>query len=66
MTRHPFDALSAFFGIAFTGAALLVLLADDALLGWNARWVWPAGALLLGVLLLLSGWRRTGRRGEGS
>ncbi len=62
MTRHPFDLVSAFFGIVFTAAALIVLISGDALLGYDARWVWPTAALVLGLLLFLSGLRSERRR----
>jgi hypothetical protein len=65
MRRHVFDPLSAFFGILFTAAALVVLIADNALLGWDARWVWPTAALVAGLLLVLSGLRSSSRKDGG-
>jgi hypothetical protein len=62
MSRHPFDALSAFFGFVFTAAAVVVLIAGRAALDWDTRWVWPTAALALGVILLLSGLRSGSRR----
>lgn len=68
MMRHSFDPVSAFFGMLFTAAALVVLFTGDALLGYDARWVFPTGALVLGLLLFLSGLRSgsRSRRGGGS
>lgn len=55
MNRHPFDLLSAIFGILFTAAALVVLASGEALLDWDARWIWPGVVLALGLAMLASG-----------
>jgi hypothetical protein len=55
MQRHPFDVLSAVFGVLFSGTALAVLMTDDAILDLDARWVWPAGVVVVGLMLILSG-----------
>ena len=57
MKRHGFDALSAFFGLVFTGAALLVMLTEDVLLDVNSQWVWPVLILVAGFALIASGFR---------
>jgi hypothetical protein len=55
MYRHPFDLLSAIFGILFMGAALVVLVSGSAVLDWDARWIWPGVVLALGLAMIVSG-----------
>ena len=57
MKRHPFDPISAFFGILIAGSALVVTLADERTFDLSSRWVWPSVIILAGVLLLASGLR---------
>lgn len=52
MKRHPFDAVSAFFGVLIGGSALAVVLADERVLDLDSRWVWPGVLILAGILLL--------------
>jgi hypothetical protein len=59
MQRHPFDPVSAFFGIVFTGAALIVLMTDEVVFAPETRWVWPIVILVAGIALIASGLART-------
>ena len=59
MERHPFDPISAFFGLVFTAAALGVLFTDEAVFAFEARWFGPLVILALGAILILSGLRRS-------
>lgn len=59
MKRHPFDAVSAFFGLVFLGTALAVTLVDDRLFDLDGRWVWPGLVMLAGLLLVASSLRRS-------
>jgi len=58
MKRHPFDPVSAFFGVLIGGSALAVVLADERILDLDSRWVWPGLLILAGLLLLGTGLRR--------
>jgi predicted lipid-binding transport protein (Tim44 family) len=55
--RHPLDAVSLVFGLAFTAAGLLFLAGqlDEAL---RLRWLWPVLLLALGAGILLDVSRR--------
>lgn len=55
MKRHPFDPVSAFFGVLIGGSALAVVLADERVLALDSRWVWPGLLILAGLVLLGSG-----------
>ena len=55
MERHRFDPLSAFFGIIFTGSALVVLLTDEIVFSSGTHWVWPVILLVAGFSLIVSG-----------
>jgi len=59
MKRHPFDPISAFFGIVIGGSALAVSLADERVFDIGSRWVWPSVIILAGLLVLGSGLSRT-------
>jgi hypothetical protein len=61
MKQHPFDPVSAFFGIIIGGSALAVTLADERVFDISGRWVWPAVIILAGVLLLGSGLAKASR-----
>lgn len=58
MRRHPFDPVSAFFGVLIGGSALAVTLADERVFDLSSRWVWPSLLVLAGVVLLVSGLAR--------
>jgi hypothetical protein len=51
MKRHPFDAVSFFFGVLFVALAAWALLIDelDAL---DGRWLWPGLLVLAGIALI--------------
>ena len=55
MKRHPFDPVSAFFGVLIGGSALAVTLADSRVFDLSGRWVWPALLIAGGAVLVLSG-----------
>jgi hypothetical protein len=55
MKRHPFDPVSAFFGVIIGGSALAVTLADSRVFDLSGRWVWPMLLIAGGAVLLLSG-----------
>ena len=55
MKRHPFDPVSAFFGVLIGGSALAVVLADDRVFDLNSKWVWPGLLILAGIVLRGSG-----------
>lgn len=55
MKRHPFDPVSAFFGVLIGGSALAVVLADERVFDLDSRWVWPGLLILAGFVLLGSG-----------
>ncbi len=55
MKRHPFDPVSAFFGVLIGGSALAVTLADSRVFDLSGRWVWPMLLIAGGAVLLLSG-----------
>lgn len=55
MTRHPLDAISLVFGIAFTGLGLLLLGTDVDVTDLGVRWLLPSLALLAGVVLAIAG-----------
>ena len=57
MKRHPFDPVSAFFGVLISGSALAVTLADNRVFDLSGRWVWPMLLIAGGAVLLLSGMR---------
>jgi len=61
MKQHPFDPVSAFFGIIIGGSALAVALADERVFDISSRWVWPSVIILAGLLLLGSGLRKTSK-----
>ena len=61
MKQHPFDPVSAFFGIIIGGSALAVALADERVFDISSRWAWPSVIILAGLLLLGSGLRKTSR-----
>ena len=52
MKQHPFDPVSAFFGVIIGGSALAVTLADERVFDISSRWVWPAVIIIAGALLL--------------
>lgn len=58
MTRHRLDPVSLLCGLAFSGAAIFLLVGQG---GWPAghlRLVWALAAVTLGLALALSGRRR--------
>ncbi len=57
MKLHPFDPVSAFFGVLIGGSALAVTLADSRVFDLSGRWVWPMLLIAGGAVLLLSGMR---------
>ncbi len=64
MKQHPFDLVSAFFGIIIGGSALAVTLVDERVFDISSRWVWPAVIILAGVLLLGSGLAKASREDD--
>ena len=61
MKRHPFDPVSAFFGVLIGGCALAVTLADERVFDISSRYVWPGLLILAGIVLLLSSLARSDR-----
>lgn len=61
MKRHPFDAVSAFFGVLIGGSALAVTLADERVFDLSSKYVWPGLLILAGVVLLVSSLARSNR-----
>lgn len=55
MKRHPFDPVSAFFGVLIGGSALAVVLADERVFDLNSKWIWPGLLILAGIVLVGSG-----------
>lgn len=61
MKQHPFDPVSAFFGVIIGGSALAVTLADEQVFDTSSRWVWPAVIIIAGALLLGSALAKASR-----
>ncbi len=59
MKRHPFDAVSFFFGLVFTALAAWVLFSGD-LDVFEVRWVWPTVLIVGGLAIIGSMFTRRG------
>lgn len=55
MKRHTLDVLSLLFGIVFAGLGLLLLNTDVDVTDLRGRWLAPATAVLVGVVLAIAG-----------
>lgn len=63
MKRHPFDAISFFFGLVFTVGAVSALVAGADPWPFDRAGVWPVLLIVGGVVMLVASVRRD-RRSE--
>lgn len=52
MKRHAFDLISFVFGAIFLGIGVTYLITDSSFTSLEARWIWPALLLAVGIAFL--------------